>query len=60
MNKLIELGWSQLYLAIYFGHNRVYYFNNEPHIYLKVGSTTKSISERIRSEAGQLSNIKLL
>lgn len=58
--NLIELGWPQLYLAIYFGQDRIYYFNNEPHIYLKVGSTTKSISERIRSEAGQLSHIRLL
>lgn len=60
INNLIELGWPQLYLAVYFGHDRIYYFNNEPHIYLKVGSTTKSISDRIRSEAGQLSDIKLL
>lgn len=58
--NLINLGWPQLYLAIYFGRDMIRYFNNKPHIYLKIGSTTKSISDRIRSEAGQISDIKLL
>lgn len=55
---LIQLGWPQLYLAVYFGHKQIHYFNNEPHFNIKIGSTTDSISDRIRSESGQLSHIK--